>query len=139
MITFTRIKELFLNNLGLKCISIVLGVLLWAYVSNEEGTIKRFKILISFERISHNLYLSYYSKDKALITIQGKREDILSCQSSDFSLPLNLSQKNAGTYIYDLSPHKIIGPQNITIKKVSPKYVKVTLKTKSIKGKRREY
>lgn len=138
MIIFPRIKELFLNNLGLKCMSIVLGILLWVYVSNEEGVIKRFKIPINFEKISHNLYLSYCSKDKVLITIQGRREDILSCQASDFSLPLNLSQRNAGTYIYNLSSHEIIGPPNIIIKKVSPKYVKVTLKTKSIKEKRRK-
>lgn len=133
MIPFTKIKELFFHNLGLKCISIVLGMLLWIYVSNEEGMIKKFKIPINFVNINHDLYLSYCSKDKALITIQGKRENILSCRSSDFSLPLSLSQKNAGTYVYNLSLHKIVGPQNVTIKKIYPKFVKVTLKAKPIK------
>lgn len=135
---FIIIKKIFLNNIGLKCISIVLGILLWLYVSNEEETIKKFKIPISYEGISRNLYLSYCSKDNILLTVQGKREDILSYQSSDFSFSLNLSQRKAGTYIYKILSHKIIRPQNIAIIKVHPKYIKVILKAKSIKGKRRE-
>ncbi|MDI6785322.1 MAG: hypothetical protein QMD92_01295 [bacterium] len=133
MVKFTKIKELFLNNLGLKCISIALGVLLWIYVGNEEGTIKRFKIPITYEGINNGLHISYCSKNKVLITAQGKRENILSCQLSDFSLSLNLSQKSAGTYIYKLFPRKIVRPQNITIKAVYPEYIKIILKSKSVK------
>jgi YbbR domain-containing protein len=128
-----RLKEIFLKNIGLKIISILLGVLLWVYVCNEEGAIKNFKIAIRYMGISPNLYISKISTKSISITVQGRRELITSCDSSDFFLSIDLSQKEAGSYIYKIYPHRILGPRNIRIINVYPKRVLLTLKAKKRK------
>ncbi|MBU0599788.1 hypothetical protein KKB54_03970 [bacterium] len=128
-----KIKELFFKNIGLKCFSIIVGILLWIYVSTEEGVVRNFKIPINYVGISNNLSISHTSEDKILITVQGERENILSCQASDFRISLSLSKKTSGSYTYRLFPYEIVRPPDIFIKKIYPEYIKVTLKEKVIK------
>lgn len=120
-------RNLILNNLGLKLIALVLATLLWSYISSQQTIKKAISIPVKWYNPPTGLVLQSMDSKVVFVTIRGQKEDILKAQAADFSISLDLSKAKPGRQIYELTPEHVKTPSRIKVIKLSPEEVTIIM------------
>jgi len=111
----------------LKFISICLAVLLWYYVGGEDRVDKNVMIPIEIINLPRDLVISSQFKKEIEVTVSGPRSLILELSNSAVTRQVDLSAATAGTMVIDNSNKHIPVPRGITVQRVQPASIILSL------------
>lgn len=86
------------TNLVPKLLSIILAVILWAYITNTRSGDLRFNIPIDFRNIDDALVVSKVSQKTATVKVSGPKDDLKNVNARDIIVYVDLNRVNAGEY-----------------------------------------
>ncbi len=104
------------RNVAPKAFSLVLAVILWAYISESKTGELKFKIPVSYENLPANMMVSYISQRNIIATLQGKNEHLKNVQIKNIRAVVDLKKPEIGKtkkYLIELVKKEV--PENIRI------------------------
>ncbi|MDH4316787.1 MAG: CdaR family protein [Desulfobulbaceae bacterium] len=117
----------FSKDLLLKGISLGMAVLLWYFVVGEDQVDMNIKVPIEIINLPSNLVISNQFKKDIEVTLRGPRSLISDLKNRNITIPVDLSDKKAGTAVVKNDPQKIPLPSGITILRLQPTNITLTL------------
>lgn len=115
------------KNLVPKLTSIILAVILWAYITNTRSGDLRFNIPVEFRNSDTSLVVSRVSQKSVAVRISGRKDDLKNVNARNILLFVDLSRAVPGEYSdYKVEYTRSEVPEGIDIK-VIPEEVKVLL------------
>ena len=118
------------TNLVPKLLSIILAVILWAYITNTRSGDLRFNIPIDFRNIDSNLVVSKVSQKTATVRVSGPKDDLKNVSARDIIVYVDLNRVNEGEYAdYKIEFIRNEVPEGIDIK-IIPDEIKVLAERK---------
>jgi len=117
----------FSKDLLLKGISLVMAVLLWYFVVGEDQVDMNIKVPIEIINLPSNLVISNQFKKDIEVTLRGPRSLISDLKNRNITIPVDLSNKKAGTAVVKNDPQKIPLPSGITVLRLQPTNIALTL------------
>ncbi len=119
------------RNLVPKLGSILLAVILWAYISSAKSGDVRFKLPLTFTGLNENFVVSKISHKAAVVEVQGNKDDLKSISSKNVKLLVDLSSAEPGEYkTYKIQYQKIDFTDDFQVE-ISPEEVKILLERKT--------
>ena len=104
------------QNLAPRAFSLLLAVILWAYISDSKTGELKFKIPVSYENLPANMTVSYVSHKNIIATLQGKNEHLKNIQIKNIRAVVDLTKPEVGkTKKYSVRMVKKEIPENIKI------------------------
>jgi hypothetical protein len=91
------------RNLVPKLASIVLAVVLWAYISSAKSGEVKFKLPVNFSGLEEDYIVSKISHKYVVVEIKGNKEDLKNVSSKNIKLQVDLANTESGDY----RPYKI--------------------------------
>ncbi len=114
-----------------KVVSIILAVILWAWLSNEKSGDVRFKLPVTFTGLQENLVVSKISHKVVVVEVQGNKDDLKSISSKNIKLVVDLSNAELGDYkAYKIQYQKIDFTEDFKIG-IYPEEVKILIEKKT--------
>jgi hypothetical protein len=83
--------------------SILLAVILWAYISSAKSGEVKFKLPVNFSGLEDDFIVSKISHKFVVVEIKGNKEDLKNISSKNIKLQVDLANTEAGDY----KPYKI--------------------------------
>jgi len=118
------------TNLVPKLLSIILAVILWAYITNTRSGDLRFNISVDFRNIDDSLVISKVSQKTATVRVSGPKDDLKNVSARDIILYVDLNRAQAGEYTdYKIEFIRNEVPEGIDIK-IIPDEIKVLAESK---------
>jgi len=117
----------FSTDLLIKGISLFLALLLWYFVVGEDQVDMNIKVPIEIINLPSNLVISNQFKKDIEVTLRGPRSLISDLKKRNINIPVNLSNKKAGTIVVKNDPKYIPLPSGITILRLQPTNITLTL------------
>ncbi len=122
------------NKMVPKLVSILLAVILWAYISSTKSGDIKFKIPVSFRNLDNGLVVSKISQSNVIIKIYGKTEELKNTQVKNIRAFIDLRRAEAGKYrSYRVEYTKNEVPEGIDVD-LNPEEVKVLVEKKVTKN-----
>jgi len=113
------------KNLVPKLTSIILAVILWAYITNTRSGDLRFNIPVDFRSVDDSLVVSRVSQKSAVVRVSGRKDDLKNVNARNIVLFVDLSKAVSGEYSdYKVEYTRNEVPEGIDIR-VFPEEVKV--------------
>ncbi|MCL5057030.1 MAG: CdaR family protein [Actinobacteria bacterium] len=114
------------RNMSLRILSVLLALLLWLYVTNEQNPVHSqiLSVNLSQRGLSQNMSVVGNIPRSVSIRVQGTRGQISSLTTDDFEAVLDLSGLEEGDRLVQV---KVNSPAGIQIVQVNPGKVPVTL------------
>jgi|SRR5579859_2161722 len=112
------IKNLFETNLSLKIFSLLLGVSFWIVFGASHSNILELEVPISFYGDSQNKTVD--CPDQITVQLSGKRSDLYTLDIENIALHLNLDEFELGEHLIDVTPEKLLLPNQIKLVHWSP-------------------
>ncbi len=109
-----------LHNLGLKLLSLALGVGLWLAVARDPVAEVAVDVAIEFHNIPENLEISSQNIPSAQIRLRGPERVIHRLQPSDVYAAIELSGVKPGERTFDLTTQQIHEPSELEVVQVVP-------------------
>lgn len=117
-------------NLLPKFASIILAVILWAYITNTHSGDIKFNIPVDFRNIDDSLVVSKVSQKTATVKVSGRKDDLRNVQARDIILFVDLSKVEIGEYSdYNIQFTRNEVPEKININ-IQPDEIKVLVEQK---------
>ncbi|PKL17392.1 MAG: hypothetical protein CVV49_11290 [Spirochaetae bacterium HGW-Spirochaetae-5] len=91
------------RNLVPKLASILLAVILWAYISSEKSGEVKFKLPVNFSGLEEDYIVSKISHKYVVVEIKGNKDDLKNVSSKNIKLQVDLANSETGDY----KPYKI--------------------------------
>lgn len=121
------------KNLVPKLTSIILAVILWAYITNTRSGDLRFNIPVEFRNSDTSLVVSRVSQKSVVVRVSGRKDDLKNVNARDISLFVDLSKALPGEYSdYKVEYTRNEVPEGIDIR-VIPSEVKVLVEKSATK------
>lgn len=118
------------RNLVPKIASILLAVILWAYISSTKSGDVRFRLPVTYTGLEENFAVSMISHKNALVEVNGNKDDLKNISSRNIRLFVDLSKVESGDYrIYPLQYQKIDIADEFRIN-ISPEEVRILVEKK---------
>ena len=114
------VKRRFLQNLGLKMLSLLLAVGLWLAISRDPVAEVEVTVPIEIHRIADNLEISSESIPQAQVRIRGPERLIHRLQPSDVHAEVELGNVKAGERTFDLTARQVHAPGDLEIVQIIP-------------------
>lgn len=111
----------------LKFISICLAGVLWYYVGGEDRVDKNVMIPIEIINLPRDLVISSQFKKEIEVTVSGPRSLILDLSNRAVTRQVDLSDATAGTMVIENSNQHIPVPRGITVQRVQPASIILSL------------
>ena len=113
------------KNLVPKLTSIILAVILWAYITNTRSGDLRFNIPVEFRNSDTSLVVSRVSQKSVVVRVSGRKDDLKNVNARNIVLFVDLSKAVPGEYSdYKVEYTRNEVPEGIDIR-VIPEEVKV--------------
>jgi YbbR domain-containing protein len=127
-----KIKKIDLSKLLkkdwlLKLISLVLAVVLWYFVGGEDRVDKNVMIPIEIINLPRDLVISNQFKKEIEVTVSGPRSLILEMSSRAITRQVDLSSATPGTMVIENDNDHIPVPRGITVQRVQPSSIILSL------------
>lgn len=118
-------KNIFLENLGLKIASVLLSIVLWIFVTSRGQTEISLDVPLEFKNIPQGIEMISSSEKTISVNIKGQERFIKNIKPSDIRVSLDLSKARTGEATYYLNREDIKLPHAITVMNMNPSSVKV--------------
>lgn len=120
-------KERLTDNLGLKVLSLLMGVTLWYAVAREQGAEFAFSIPLELREVPEGLEVVEESVQQVDVRLRGPSEILRGLTPQDVSVGIDLSDAGAGERIAYLTPDDVEVPFGARVMRVTPASVQIVL------------
>ena len=120
-------KRVFVQDLGLKVVSLFLAIGLWVTVARSPIAEVEMKIPIVFQHVPEKLEIASTDFTEAEIRVRGPERLVNRLRSTDVSAHLDLSPMGIGGRTFELSSTNVRVPQGLEVVQVSPPRVTVIM------------
>jgi YbbR domain-containing protein len=121
-------RKIFIENWGLKLVSLVLALMLWVYVTSKGKTELTLTVPIEFRNIPQGMAIVGEVAGTLEVRVQGQERDLRDITSGKkVTGILDLSRAVAGENIIRISPDDINRPARVAVTRISPFEVWVKL------------
>jgi len=104
------------GNMVPRVISILLAVVLWAYVSESKVGELNFKIPVTYKNLPANMTVSFISHKNVIASLQGKNEYLKNVQLKNIQAVVDLKNPRIGSLKkYKIQLQKTEIPEDITV------------------------
>jgi len=111
----------------LKLLSLVIAFTLWLFVvGGEKGEIV-LSARVEYLNVPSGLMLAGPAPDTVDVQVQGSRSALRRLTSDDFRAQVNVARVGAGDALVALHPDQVLGPRDVTVLRVSPARLRLTL------------
>src|SRR5712691_3715351 len=114
------LKRVFVQNFGLKLISLLLAAGLWLVVARDPVAEVELKVPIEFHNVPENLEIDSASFTEAQVRLRGPGRLIHSLRSADVRAEIDLSGVRPGSRTFDLSSRNVHAPQDFEVVQIVP-------------------
>lgn len=120
-------KELFADNVGLKVLSLLLGITLWYAVAREQGAEFAFSIPLELRDVPEGLEVIEESVQQVDVRLRGPSEILRGLTPQDLSVGIDLSEAEPGERVAYLTPDDVEVPFGARVMRVTPANVQIAL------------
>jgi len=120
-------KRVFIQNLGLKMLSVVLAIGLWFGVARSPVAEVEINVPIVFQRVPEKLEIQSLNVTEAQIRVRGPERLISRLRSTDVSAHVDLAAVVSGSRTFDLTPDSVHVPEGLEVVQVNPAHVTVMM------------
>ncbi|MCX8084937.1 MAG: CdaR family protein [Calditerrivibrio sp.] len=113
------------NNL-LKLISILLAIIVWFIVATSEQQETSFYVPVKFKNEMEGLK-AFTDTNLVSVLVKGPKISMKSFTFNDIKIEIDLSGFQHGEYLYRIKPSDIILPSGISLIRVEPQDVRITI------------
>jgi YbbR domain-containing protein len=120
-------KRFATDQLGLKLVSLLLGVSLWFAVAREQGAEFAFTIPIELRDVPEGLEVVEETIQQVDVRVRGSSEILRRLTPQSLSVGIDLSDAEPGERVAYLSPEDVRAPFGVRVMRVTPTSVTLTL------------
>lgn len=120
-------KKKLTHNFILKVLSVLVALSLWGYATWAQKSEIGFTVPVEFKNVPKHLIITEETADVVNIRIEGMRSTILGLSVRKLSVPLDMSDAEAGETVFKIAPETINLPVGTKVKKLDPQSITVTL------------
>jgi len=123
-------KDLFLNNLSLKLISLFFAATLWFYVTPiaPKDTLEvNYVLPLELKNIPPNMMTVGKIEERIGVRLKGGQGVIRDINPDKLSVSLDLSNASEGVRFYNLDPDNINVPSSIDVVRIEPRTIKIDM------------
>ena len=114
------LRRIFLQNFGLKLVSLALAIGLWLVVARSPVAEVELRVPIEFHSVPENLEIDSASFTEAQVRVRGAERLIHRLRTGDVRAEVDLSAVSPGTRTFDLTSRNIRVPQDLEVVQVVP-------------------
>lgn len=122
------------RNLVPKLCSILLAVILWAYISSSKSGDVKFKIPVAFTGLQENYIVSKISSKVVTVEIYGDRDELKNVSSKNIKLAVDLSGAEPGVQKYYPVQYQKIDLNDDFKIDLSPEELKIQIEKKAVRN-----
>ena len=120
-------RERLTENLGLKVLSLVLGITLWYAVARDQGAEFAFSIPLELRNVPEGLEVVEESVQQVDVRLRGPSEILRRLTPRDFRVGVDLSEAEPGERVAYLTPDDVAVPFGARVLRVTPASVQIAL------------
>jgi YbbR domain-containing protein len=121
-------RKVFVENWGLKLVSLILALMLWVYVTSKGKTEMTLTVPLEFRNIPQGMAIVGEVAGTLEVRVQGQERDLRDISSGKkVTGILDLSRAVAGENLIRISPDDISRPARVAVTRISPFEVWVQL------------
>ena len=125
-------KRYFIQNFGLKFLSLVLATGLWFMISRDEQPAEvAIRAPIVFQHVPEQLEISTESIPEAQIRVRGPERTIRQLKINEVQAEIDLTGVKSGERTFDLTSQQVRHPRDVEIKQVVPSQLHLAFDTRS--------
>lgn len=126
------LRELLLNNLGLKLTSVLLASLLWYNVAKEQIVFKTVSVPVEFVNVPSGLEISndYTKRVDVHVSVDRGARNV---SGESLTAQIDLQAEGEGEEIVQMTADNIQRPYGVEVLSVTPSRIKITLEKKGEK------
>lgn len=111
---------------SIKLLSVLLALVLWVYVSNEQNPVREKILNVSLERtgLSQNYLLTGAPPESVRVRVQGNQNQLANLAPEDFKAVVNIPEGKTGDFAL---PVNVSAPAGLRVTQVSPEEVRITV------------
>jgi YbbR domain-containing protein len=114
------LKRVFVQNFGLKLISLLLAAGLWLVVARDPIAEVELRVPIEFHNVPENLEIDSASFTEAQVRVRGPGRLVHRLRSTDVRAEIDLSDVRPGSRTFDLTSRNIRVPQDFEVVQIVP-------------------
>jgi YbbR-like protein len=116
------------NNLGLKVLSLITAVILWAVVMGEQRAERVVSARLEFQDLPQGLSLAARSGGSVLLRLQGSKRLLAGVQLDEVAVSLKARDVREGNLVVPVAPADILGaPRGVEVVDISPQSFRLQL------------
>lgn len=120
------LKRVFVQNIGLKLVSLLLAVGLWLVVARSPIAEVELRVPIGFRNVPQTLEIDSASFTEALVRVRGAERLVHRLRNGDVRAEVDLSNVGPGTRTFDLSARNIRLPEDLDVVQIIPGQFQLT-------------
>ena len=114
------VKRAFVQNIGLKVISLLLAIALWLVVARDPIAEVEMRVPIEFHNFPDNLEIDTANVTEAQVRVRGAERLIHRLQTGDVRAEIDLANVHTGEQTFDLNGGQVRVPQDLDVVQVKP-------------------
>jgi|Deesub1362B_J571_1020462.scaffolds.fasta_scaffold00080_60 hypothetical protein len=122
-----KLNQVFLNNIGLKLLSLALAVVLWYLISAKGVSEVTIEVPIEYVNIPQGYEIVYKNVDRVNITLFGSERILRSLKTEDLRVTVDMKGKTEGRLRYKITKKDIKIPSAVNVSEIEPSQVEVLL------------
>ena len=116
----SRLSRMFNDNRGLKLVSLLIALVLWARVVGSEGAEGHFQVSLVLTNIPKGLVLVDHIPESLGVRLAGPRAIMSTLDERKLSFTLDLTGLQEGATSFELNPSKLDLPRGVEVTQLSP-------------------
>jgi YbbR domain-containing protein len=121
------------RHLGLKLLSVLLGVMLWMVVAGEETVVRGLRIPLELQQFPDGLELESEPPSTVEVRMRGSSGTLGRLSSTDVVAVIDLRGVHAGRRLFPLTPEQVRAPFGVEIVQVTPPTVTLVFEASATK------
>jgi YbbR domain-containing protein len=121
------------RHLGLKLLSVLLGVMLWMVVAGEETVVRGLRIPLELQQFPAGLELESEPPSTVEVRVRGSSGTLGRLSSTDVVAVIDLRGVHAGRRLFPLTPDQVRAPFGVEIVQVTPPTVALVFEASATK------
>jgi YbbR domain-containing protein len=113
-------RRVFVQNAGLKLLSLVLAIALWRVVSRDPAAEMELRVPIVFRNFPDSLEIDSASYTEAQIRVRGPGRAIHRLRAGDVRAEIDLAGARPGSRTFDLTSRNIHVPDDLEVVQIIP-------------------
>ncbi|MRR53700.1 MAG: YbbR-like domain-containing protein [Deltaproteobacteria bacterium] len=119
--------RMLVNNLSLKLLALLLAIALWLLATGAKDSERDISIPLALRNLPAGLSVAGTLPDTVEVTVSGPRIRLLGLRTEELSLSLDLRNLREGTVTFSGMEKRLRIPPGITVMRIYPAVVDVTL------------